>query len=310
MTATRPETWARIRARAVALCALALITSAGTQIASAADETPANDVIVPADPSYALTIDRMRPTVVTASLGGAPSLSELPVAAEPQPELTPDLLASYIARQQELKTFDHFGVQTEPELTPEVLSAYIERKTNPALEAIDAMALKPSFGEAPKLNGSVLEEYASEKYVPTPKKVKLADDERLCLTQAIYHEARGESEEGQWAVGNVIINRAFSKKFPTTICGVVFQNVRKGSRACQFSFACDGRSDMGKDQRAWARSEEIADTAFAEFQMGDRPDVVPQDTLYYHTRAVAPSWSRTFQRVAAIGAHLFYAPNS
>ena len=142
------------------------------------------------------------------------------------------------------------------------------------------------------------------------KKVELAEDERLCLTQAIYHEARGESEEGQWAVANVIINRAFSKKFPTTICGVVFQNVRKGSRSCQFSFACDGRSDMGTDQSAWKRAEQIADIAFAEFQEGDRPDVLPQTALFYHTRAVNPTWSHVFQRVAAIGAHLFYAPNT
>ena len=46
--------------------------------------------------------------------------------------------------------------------------------------------------------------------------MKLANSEQLCLTQAIYHEARGESEKGQWAVANVIINRAMSKKFPST----------------------------------------------------------------------------------------------
>ena len=52
--------------------------------------------------------------------------------------------------------------------------------------------------------------------MPTVKKVKLAEGEKLCLAQAIYHEARGESREGQLAVANVIINRAMSKKYPST----------------------------------------------------------------------------------------------
>ena len=91
----------------------------------------------------------------------------------------------------------------------------------------------------------MLTAYAKAEFVPTVKSVKLADGEKLCLAQAIYHEARGESREGQLAVANVIINRAFSKKYPSTICGVVFQNADKGNYKCQFTFACDGRSDMG-----------------------------------------------------------------
>ena len=223
-----------------------------------------------------------------------------------QPKLTPELLQAYVARQQQIEQFDAFDVPAAaPELTPEVLMGYIARRQNQALDAIEAADLT----QQPALTADVLSAYASDDYVPTIKKVKLADGEKLCLAQAIYHEARGESREGQMAVANVIINRAFSKKYPSTICGVVFQNADKGKYKCQFTFACDGRSDMGTERTAWNRSVKLAETAFAEFQQGQRPGVIPNGVLFYHTTAVAPKWSHTFRRVAAIGSHVFYSQN-
>jgi len=241
--------------------------------------------------------------VVPASLTNALAAQRLH-APSSEPKLTEALLQAYVARQQALKSFKHFDVQPRQELTEAVLMSYIARTRNAALDAIEAA----DAGSKPALDEAMLAQYVSAKFVPTEKKVKMADDERLCLTQAIYHEARGESEDGQWAVANIIINRALNKKYPSTICGVVFQNADKGKYRCQFTFACDGRSDMGTERRAWQRSMEIAEAAFAEFQRGDRPDVLPKSALFYHTTAVAPSWSRTFRRVAAIGSHVFYAP--
>ena len=48
-------------------------------------------------------------------------------------------------------------------------------------------------------------------------------DEANCIAVAVYHEARGESLEGQMAVAKVIMNRASSGKYPTSWCGVVKQ---------------------------------------------------------------------------------------
>ena len=223
-----------------------------------------------------------------------------------QVQLTPALLAAYVERQQQIKSFDGFDVQpTGAELTSAVLSSYIAKRRNDALDAIETV----DTTSGPSLTSAVLVAYAETRFVPTTKKVKLADSERMCLAQAIYHEARGESADGQMAVANVIINRAFSKKYPTTICGVVFQNADRGKYKCQFTFACDGRSDMGTERSAWNRSVKMAETAFAEFQQGERPGVIPNGALYYHTTAVAPKWSHTFRRVAAIGSHVFYSQN-
>ena len=227
-------------------------------------------------------------------------------SGQAEPKLTSALLAAYVERQQQLKTFNGFDVQpTGVELTEAVLSSYIAKRRNDALDAIEQV----DTTTGPALTSAVLVAYAEDKFVPTAKKVKLADSERLCLAQAIYHEARGESVDGQMAVANVIINRAFSKKYPSTICGVVFQNADKGKYKCQFTFACDGRSDKGTERTAWNRSVKMAEDAFAEFQQGQRPGVIPNDSLFYHTTAVAPKWSHTFRRVAAIGSHVFYSQN-
>jgi spore germination cell wall hydrolase CwlJ-like protein len=261
--------------------------------------TLAGDVTVatvePAQITPALEAQRMQP------VGGLrPGFSA--------PALTNDLLAAYVQKQQSMKSFTSFDVQPSGELNEAVLLGYIDRTKGAgtkslALDAIDSIAEKPA------LNADLLETYAHKKFMPTVKKVKLSASERLCLTQAIYHEARGESETGQWAVANVIINRAMSHKFPTSLCGVVFQNADQGFHHCQFTFACDGRSDMGTEQGAWNRAQKMAAVAYKEYQEGDTPGVVPRSALYYHTTAVNPGWSNRFKRVAAIGAHVFYATN-
>ena len=47
------------------------------------------------------------------------------------------------------------------------------------------------------------------------------DEQAHCMAVAVYHEARGESLEGQLAVARVIMNRAASGKYPASWCGTV-----------------------------------------------------------------------------------------
>jgi spore germination cell wall hydrolase CwlJ-like protein len=276
----------RVFTHALAVAAAAFVLHA--TIAPASAEEPATAVVVPV--AFSASVESKREQFFAAT----------------QPRLTSEFLAAYVARKQQLASFNGFDVASSaPALTQDMLLGYIARKQNKALDAIEQV----DFSKQPALTASVLTSYAKDGFVPTTKRVKLADSEKLCLAQAIYHEARGESREGQLAVANVIINRAFSKKYPSTICGVVFQNAEKGRYKCQFTFACDGRSDMGRERSAWNRSMQLAEDAFYEFQRGDRPGVIPNSVLFYHTTAVAPRWSNTFRRVAAIGSHVFYSPN-
>ncbi len=247
--------------------------------------------------------------IMPASL--SPAIAQVraqPALVEPaEPELTAELLQAYVDRQQALREFDGFEVASTEGLSETMLLSYIARQQqaqNFALAAIEQM----DTGFRPRLTGAMVAAFA-EGYVPTEKRVQHAESERLCLTQALYHEARGESREGQLAVADVIVNRAMSRKYPSTICGVVFQNADKGRYRCQFTFACDGRSDVGTERRAWANAQRLAENTYSKFLSGQQNGVVPRDVLYYHTTAVAPRWSQTFRRVAAIGSHIFYSPN-
>jgi spore germination cell wall hydrolase CwlJ-like protein len=125
--------------------------------------------------------------------------------------------------------------------------------------------------------------------------------ELKCLAQAIYFEARGEPELGQVAVAQVVLNRVKSGYYPRSVCGVVFQNWRWHNR-CQFSFACDGKSDDPKNRKAWQRARTIA----MEALKGTRGTWMVGSATLYHARYVNPDWAPRVTRVSAIGQHIFY----
>ena len=60
-----------------------------------------------------------------------------------------------------------------------------------------------------------------------------------CLSQAIYYEARSQSDDGQRAVAQVVLNRVRHPAYPNSVCGVVYQGSER-STGCQFTFTCDG----------------------------------------------------------------------
>ncbi|MBB5745336.1 cell wall hydrolase [Brevundimonas variabilis] len=120
-----------------------------------------------------------------------------------------------------------------------------------------------------------------------------------CLTQAIYYEARNESEEGQAAVAEVVINRSRAGNYPRDICKVVYQ---RNSRTCQFTFTCDGSIGRGAINRtAWSRAERIAREVHA-----GRSGLLPRTSVNYHANYVRPTWGQRLERVRQIGAHIFY----
>jgi N-acetylmuramoyl-L-alanine amidase len=123
------------------------------------------------------------------------------------------------------------------------------------------------------------------------------DEQSNCIAVAVYHEARGESLEGQLAVARVIMNRAASGKYPPSWCATVKQ-------PWQFSFV-NPRSGQfpytNTDCDAWRKAVAITKLATS--------NVVPTlatDVLWYHADYVAPSWGRRLSRVDKIGTHIFY----
>ncbi len=125
----------------------------------------------------------------------------------------------------------------------------------------------------------------------------------LCLTQAIYFEARGEPLEGQLAVAQVVLNRYANPHYPKSICGVVYEHhANAASFACQFSFSCDKWPDVVWNRDAWAMAKTIA------FLANSRrlPDITGGRATHYHTTWVSPDWSYKIEFTRTLGNHIFY----
>ena len=131
-----------------------------------------------------------------------------------------------------------------------------------------------------------------------------------CLATAIYFEARGEPMVGQVAVAQVIVNRVYDERFPDTVCDVVKQGEyytwNKSipiKHRCQFSFWCDGKPEVMRDETAKQWSYNAAESALA----GLFYDTTSGAT-HYHADYVVPSWSTNsmFTKTVQINAHIFY----
>jgi hypothetical protein len=121
-----------------------------------------------------------------------------------------------------------------------------------------------------------------------------------CLTAAIYYEAASESDDGQRAVAQVVLNRVRHPSYPNSVCGVVYQGSERTS-GCQFTFTCDGSLLRTPSVAGWARARRIAAAALS----GQVFAPVGHST-HYHTNQVLPYWASSLVKSAVIGAHIFY----
>lgn len=123
-----------------------------------------------------------------------------------------------------------------------------------------------------------------------------------CLAKNIYNEAGNEPFEGRVGVAQVTMNRAESGKFPSDICGVVYQkNIVYEKVICQFSWFCD-RAIMVRpvNKASYDESMEVAKKVLLE---GYRLPGL-KDAIYYHSDYINPKWPYT--RITQIGHHIFY----
>jgi len=121
-----------------------------------------------------------------------------------------------------------------------------------------------------------------------------------CLTQAVYYEAASESDAGQRAVAQVVLNRVAHPSWPGNVCGVVYQGSQRKT-GCQFTFTCDGSLARRPSQTGWARASRVASDALS----GSVYAPIGHAT-HYHTHWVNPYWAKTLDHVGTIGAHRFY----
>jgi hypothetical protein len=121
-----------------------------------------------------------------------------------------------------------------------------------------------------------------------------------CLTAAIYYEAANESDDGQRAVAQVVLNRVRHPAYPASICAVVYQGSTLPT-GCQFTFTCDGSLERQRSVREWARAEAIAAAALAGYVFAP-----VGHALNYHANFVVPYWASSLAKKAIVGTHIFY----
>ena len=145
-----------------------------------------------------------------------------------------------------------------------------------------------------------------------------------CLALNVYYESRGSNLADMYAVSDVVLNRVRDSRYPNTICEVVYEGpVRESWKTkqdpdlpdeeriynpvrnkCQFSWYCDGKNDIPKDETGWATAQMVAGSIlFANKHRG-----LTEGATHYHATYVRPNWrnDRGMQHVGRIGSHIFY----
>ena len=125
--------------------------------------------------------------------------------------------------------------------------------------------------------------------------LNLDKQEIHCGYQNVYFESQGEPDLGMVAVSQVVINRVKDKRWPNTVCEVVWQNK-------QFSWTHDGKSDRIPTnsqyrQRLWIKAVYMFMIAYGED--------ITNGATHYHSVTVNPWWANSMEVTAIIGNHIF-----
>lgn len=124
-----------------------------------------------------------------------------------------------------------------------------------------------------------------------PSQASTFSKEVECLAKNIYFEARGEPVKGQIAVALVTLNRVKDKRFPKTICEVIYDG-------CQFSWICDNKSDVLPNNKQTLFIKTLAKSVL----INNIPDFT-NGALYFSNKAIK---RKKGVKTLAIGSHIFY----
>ena len=164
--------------------------------------------------------------------------------------------------------------------------------------------------------------FLTPAYANTPDEGKMQKDlDAQCLALNMYHEARNQGSAGLLGVSSVVLNRVRDKRFPNNICEVIEQGPTRESwktrqtpdptdavfypikNRCQFSWFCDGKSDVPRDVKTYERLLTIATSiVYNKFDFVDITD----GALFYHADYVTPAWAKTKIKTVEIQDHIFY----
>jgi len=143
------------------------------------------------------------------------------------------------------------------------------------------------------------------------------NQEHSCATWNLMHEARGEGLEGMQAVHQVVLNRTKSRKYPSTICGVVLQKYQfswtRDKRKVNRMFNAGGyeasrgrlTSFNPKDSLAYKQAFIVGSRGYTgAYSYGMDNDLA--HVLHYARFNVQVQWMRSMTAVKRIKNHVFY----
>lgn len=121
--------------------------------------------------------------------------------------------------------------------------------------------------------------------------------EVVCMTEAIFFEAKSESRIGKEAVASAILNRTKSDNFPSTVCGVTSQ---KG----QFQFKRARNRKVFDNDRANAEESALIAIKALKGEVKDRT----HGAQYFVNPKIAThtNWLTGVKKTVTIGRHTFY----
>lgn len=124
--------------------------------------------------------------------------------------------------------------------------------------------------------------------------------EKDCLKEALYFEARNTTKKEKFVIAEVLLNRVKHKKYPKTICEVVFQPYQFSYRNKHLGknyLILPKKSDIYSkvDQKALVEIENIVDSIF----MQNKNKFIPDNVLFYHTRTLnkKPKWTASSSKI-------------
>ncbi len=123
--------------------------------------------------------------------------------------------------------------------------------------------------------------------LPTGQSTSSSNDVTL-LAMVINGEARGESYEGQVAVGAVVLNRVRHSSFPNTIAGVIYQ---PGA----FTAVDDGQINVAIESSCFSAARDALNGW----------DPTGGAIYYYNPGTATNTWIRSRPIIKTIGKHVF-----
>jgi spore germination cell wall hydrolase CwlJ-like protein len=131
---------------------------------------------------------------------------------------------------------------------------------------------------------------------------EMQEAELECLALNIYFETHAASLIDAMSVSDVVLNRVNSKRYPDTVCDVVHDGYKKGKKTCQFSWYCDGKTDVPMDNDSWEKSRKHARDIYVHSAYRG----VTEGATHYHAHYMRAYWAPSLNRIARMGQHIFY----